>query len=332
MAKAWSVLGAGSWGTALAIHLASIGHPTMLWARDPEQLHAMAQTRENKRYLAGITLPPALQLSASLQDCVKQADILLICTPSRSFVPLLQSIQASLKANTAICWACKGLTQDGELLHLAAQKIIGSKHPLALLSGPSFAKEVAQHMPTAMVAASEDLSFAKQIAQQLSHQQCRVYAQGDIIGVEIGGAIKNILAVAAGISDSLGFGSNARAALITRGLAEMMRFGEAMGAEKETLMGLSGLGDLILTCTDNQSRNRRFGLALGQGASIEQASHSIGQVIEAPGTVQTVYQLAQQHHVSMPITEQIHAILHQGRSAKDAVAQLFSREVREEQL
>ena len=326
-----AVLGAGSWGTALAMLLSRNGHPCILWGHRREHVTTLAANRTNARYLPKFTFPELLQVSDSLSATVKAADIILLAVPTHAFRELLRAVAPCLPARARIAWATKGLEiNTGQLLHEVVGDVLGTVIPAAVLSGPTFASEVAADLPTAVTVASRQLPFAQELAALLHNEHFRAYTSDDLIGVQLGGATKNVLAIAAGVSDGLGFGANARAALITRGLAEMMRLGLAMGGRSETLMGLSGVGDLILTCTDNQSRNRRFGLGLGKGLERAQVTTAIGQEIEGIGTAKLVYRLSRDHGIDMPITEQVHRILYEGLSPLDAVHNLLLREQKAE--
>ncbi len=326
-----SVLGAGSWGTALALLLARNGHDTVLWGHHPDHVRHLSQERCNRRYLPGAPFPDTLQVQADLIEAVRQSPITLIAVPSHAFRDLLIRIRPHLAPAPRIAWATKGLETDSQrLLHEIVAEEIGQDVDMAVLSGPTFAREVAANLPTAMTVASRQAGFAQTLVSLLHNPRFRAYRSEDVIGVQLGGATKNVLAIAAGVADGLGFGANARAALITRGLAEMTRLGLALGGKPETFMGLAGVGDLMLTCTDNQSRNRRFGLGLGQGLPREQVTREIGQEIEGIMTARLVYQLAQRHGIDMPITEQTYRILHQGLAPLEAVENLFLRQPRPE--
>lgn len=326
-----AVLGAGSWGTALAILLARNGTPTLLWARDPEQADAMNAGRCNPRYLPDIAFPAALSATADLEQALAAADDLLLAVPSHSFRATLQAVAPYVTASTRIAWATKGLEQGSrKLLHQVAAEELGMDLAPAVISGPTFAREVAAGLPTAVTVASRDAGVARYFATCLHDTTFRAYTSDDVTGVELGGAIKNVLAIAAGIADGMGMGANTRAALITRGLAEMMRLGVALGGRQETFMGLAGLGDLVLTCTDDQSRNRRMGLALGRGTAQEQARQEIKQVVEGVQTAAEVWALAGELGVDMPITEQVWRVLHQGQPVQLAVRALLAREQKEE--
>ena len=325
-----TVLGAGSWGTALAIQLMRHGGLVTLWGHEPEHIAAIATQHINDRYLPGIILPEDLITEPDLETAVKGAQDILVVVPSHAFRSVLENIQPYLTDTSRLIWATKGLEAgSGKLLHEVAAEVLGEKHPLAAISGPTFAREVAEGLPTAVTVASQNEEFTHDMAERFHSEAFRAYTSDDVIGVEIGGAVKNVLAIATGIADGLGFGANTRAALITRGLAEMIRLGEALGddqsGKKETFMGLTGLGDLVLTCTDNQSRNRRFGLALGKGEDIEETLAQIDQVVEGVQTAREVFELAQREAVDMPITEQVFKVLYENRPPKKAVNELLAR-------
>ncbi len=327
----FTVLGAGSWGTALAAQLARAGHAVTLWARDPEHVARMAASHTNPRYLPDVALPPTLTFEADLELAVQAGRDLLVCVPSAHFSGLVQRITPLLSAQQRLLWATKGLEPDSRrLLHEVVAEAVGASRPTAVLSGPTFAGEVARGMATAVTIASHHADYAAELAHAFSDQYFRAYTSDDMVGVQLGGAVKNVLAIAAGVADGLGLGANSRAALVTRGLAEMMRLGERMGGQATTFMGLAGLGDLVLTCTDDQSRNRRFGLALGRGASVAEARASIDQVVEGAETVREVHALATEHAVEMPITEQVFAVLYQGVSPQAAAHALLARELKPE--
>jgi glycerol-3-phosphate dehydrogenase (NAD(P)+) len=323
-----TVLGAGSWGCALALVLADNGIPVHLWGHSKTEMQQLKQTRRNK-YLPDCVLPDLIHVCVDIHEALDQSSAILIVVPSHAFIEIIQKIIACDATHLPIAWGTKGLTENCELLSDAAKKLLGDKAKLCVLSGPSFAIEVAQKQPTAITAASEDDS-AYFWQTQLHTDYFRVYTSADMIGAQLGGACKNVLAIAVGIADGLGFGANTRAALMTRGFAEILRLGKAMGAQQATLMGLSGIGDLILTCNENQSRNRRFGLALGQGQNISQIQKNIGQVVEGEKTTQLVYQLAQKLEISMPITEEVYNILYKHQNAKQAVKSLLERAPTEE--
>lgn len=326
-----TVLGAGSWGTALAIQFARSGRLTRLWGRDREQLLGMEHTRRNERYLPGADFPPSLVVEPDLAAAISGARDVLVVVPSHAFRGVLREIAPLLAPDIRLAWATKGLELDtGRLPHRIAHEELGSERAVAVLSGPTFAREVGAGLPTAMTIASPDAAFAKALAQDLSSGNFRAYTSTDITGVEIGGAVKNVLAVGAGLSDGLSFGANTRVALITRGLAEMMRLGVSLGAQRETFMGLAGLGDLVLTCTDDQSRNRRFGLLLAAGVSPDHALREIGQVVEGYSAAKAVRTVAAASKVEMPLCEGVYRVLHEGVPAKTAVRELMSRPIRSE--
>jgi glycerol-3-phosphate dehydrogenase (NAD(P)+) len=329
-AEPMTVIGAGSWGTALAILLAREGHSTILWGRDPEQIEAMRTTRHNQRYLPDAPFPASLEVTTNLETGLGQTRDVLIAVPSHAFRATLESIRGYLVPQARIAWATKGFeTASGKLPHQVVREVLGAR-PGAVLSGPTFAKEVGAGLPTAMTVASEDEQFAKELALNLSGPRFRAYTQTDILGVEVGGAVKNVIAIGSGIADGMGFGANTRVALITRGLAEMMRLGVKLGASRETFMGLAGLGDLVLTCTDDQSRNRRFGMALGRGESPQQAQSAIHQVVEGVPAARAVCDVARRVEVEMPICQEIFRIMYEDKPVREAVQALMAREVRSE--
>lgn len=332
MTSAITVLGAGSYGTALAICLARNGHHTLLWGRNADDIAAMTRDRINHRYLPEIVLPEQLEVTADLEGAVKASQNVLVVVPSHAFADTLRQIKPFLLPHARVAWATKGLEPDsGRLLQDVARDILGDDVSLAVLSGPTFAKELAKGLPTAISLSSTDAEFIT-VLSDLLHcgKTFRVYTNPDFIGVQLGGAVKNVIAIGAGMADGIGFGANARTALITRGLTEMCRLGCALGAKKETFMGMAGLGDLVLTCTDNQSRNRRFGLLLGQGVGVDDAITQIGQVVEGYRNAREVYNLATRVGVEMPITEQIFQVLYQGKDARAAALDLLGREKRDE--
>jgi glycerol-3-phosphate dehydrogenase (NAD(P)+) len=325
------VLGAGSWGTALAIQLARLARPAVLWGRDRDHLAALAQARSNERYLPQAEFPDSLRIESDLASAVRATRDILIAVPSRALRALLQEIAPHMQEGARVSWATKGFELSSGLLpHEVAGQVLGEHVPTAVVSGPTFAKEVGAGLPTAMTVAASDATFANELAQRLSGLNFRAYTSTDMIGVEVGGAIKNVLAIGAGISDGLGFGANTRIALITRGLVEMTRLGVALGARKDTFMGLAGLGDLVLTCTDNQSRNRRFGLALASGATGAAAQKQIGQVVEGVHAARAVREVATRAGVEMPICEQVYRVVYENVLPKDVVKELMSRALKPE--
>ena len=328
-----AVLGAGSWGTALAIHLARAGHNVLLWGNEPEHMQLLAEQRCNAQFLPDIPFPDRLQVSAELEQVLASPSWILMAIPSHAYRAFLQQNRALFSEDTGIAWASKGLEPgSGKLLHQVVAEELPGCHRLAVMSGPTFAREVAANLPTAITVASPSEDFGHQISEDLHSGRFRVYLSQDMTGVELGGAVKNVLAIAAGAADGLGFGANTRAALITRGLAEMMRLGAAMGAQRETFMGLAGIGDLILTCTDDQSRNRRTGLLMAKGKNLEQVRAEIGQAIEGINTAQEVVSLARQYDVEMPISEQVYRVLYENVPIDEAVNALLSRQSSQENL
>ncbi len=325
-----AVLGAGSWGTALAVLLDRNGIRARLWSHLQAQADAMRLTGENTEFLPGIALPRSIEVTADLAESLHQADEILVVVPSHAFRQVLRAVARLIPPTASVSWATKGLEPDtGHLLHQVALECLG-KRPLAVISGPSFANEVARGLPTAITVAANSTAHAERLAGYLYSDCFRPYTSSDITGLEVGGAAKNVMAIAAGIADGLGFGANTRAALITRGLAEIMRFGLALGGKQETLMGLGGLGDLVLTCTDDQSRNRRMGLALAGGLTVEQARRQIGQEVEGVMAAREIRIKAQQLSVEMPITEQTYQVLYQGLEPRAAVQTLLERRQRPE--
>ncbi len=320
------VLGAGSWGSALAITLAKNAIAVRLWDRDELLLDEIERDKKNRRYLPDAPFPSNIVICKHLDKAFTDVQDILVAVPSHAFGSVLQGIKPFLNPQQRILWATKGLEfGTGNFLHQVAEQTLGASRSYAVLSGPSFAKEVAVGLPTAVTIASQDLPFAEALALRFRQESFGVSVTDDMIGVQLGGVFKNILAVAVGISDGVQFGANARAALITRGLSEMMCLGEALGARRETLMGLSGCGDAILTCTDNQSRNRRFGLALGQGQGKAQALQQVGQVVEAVYNVEQLCALAHVHRVKLPIAEQVFRVVRDEISPREAVIELFKR-------
>ena len=325
-----TVVGAGSWGSALAIQLARAAHPVKLYGRDQAQVAAMRRERRNSRYLAQAAFPESLEVTGSLTEALSSARDVLIVVPSHAFRATLADIAPHLQVHTRIAWATKGFELETGLLPHQIVAALFKNRPGAVLSGPTFASEVGANLPTAMTVASSDATYAKEWALRLSGPNFRAYTQSDILGVEVGGAVKNVIAIGSGIADGVGFGANTRVALITRGLAEMMRLGVKLGGARETFMGLAGLGDLVLTCTDNQSRNRRFGMALGRGESAAAAQRAIGQVVEGVGAARAVQAVALAHGVDMPICQEVYEIIYHDKPVRDAVQALMGREVRSE--
>src|SRR5882762_9663352 len=326
-----AVLGAGSWGTALAIQFARGGRPVRLWGRDRERLADMAASRRNERYLASAQFPDSLQVEPDLAGALAGARDVLIVVPSHAFRALLTQLAPPLAPDMHSALATKGF-EHGSLQrpHQIACEVLGAERRVAVLSGPTFAREVGAGLPTAMTVASPDAPYARALAHELSSANFRAYTSTDIMGVEIGGAVKNALAVGAGLSDGLGFGANTRVALITRGLKEMTRLGVALGAQRDTFMGLAGLGDLVLTCTDDQSRNRRFGLLLAAGRTAQAALAEIGQAVEGYAAAGAIHEVAARAGVEMPLCEIAYRVLYQHLPAREAVRSLMSRPIKAE--
>ena len=326
-----AVLGAGSYGTSLAMVLARNNLNVTLWARNSKSIEEMAETRENRLYVPGIKLPNNIRVSANLKECVETHRDLLVVVPSHAFRPLIQTIKPFLSEEARLAWASKGLDPvSGMLLDSVVAEELEHALPCAVLSGPTFAKELALNLPTATTLAANDDPWLQDLTAYFHNENFRVYSSHDMTGVQLCGAVKNVIAVGAGLADGLGFGANARTALITRGIAELTRLGMACGGAQATFSGMAGLGDLVLTCTDDQSRNRRFGLALGRGESQEDAQKTIGQVVEAVRNTKEVYQLACKQNVEVPIIEQIYQVLYENKSPFEAAKQLMTRELKSE--
>jgi len=291
----------------------------------------MAADAENTRYLPGVRFPPNLIAHSNIEECLDGARDILVVVPSHGLRETLMTIRPLLGPQSRVCWATKGFElHSGKLPHQVAAEVLGSDRSMAVLSGPTFAKEVGAGLPTAMTIAASDNDFAQDLAVALSGDSFRAYTSDDMIGVEVGGAVKNVLAIGAGMSDGLGFGANSRIALITRGLVEMTRLGVALGATRETFMGLACMGDLVLTCTDNLSRNRRMGLAIARGMSIEEARQEIQQVVEGVLAAEAVKEVADEHRIEMPICHQVYRILYEGAEPREAVGALMGRELKSE--
>jgi len=319
-----AVLGAGAWGTALALHLARNGQSVKLWAYEKEQVEQINTTRFNTRYLPDQKLPPSIVCSHDYETVLTDVRDILIVVPSTAFRATLLTIKPLLKSNQRVLWATKGLDEDKhQLLHEVASEILGDVD-MAVLSGPSFAKEVAMGLPTAVTIASKQWEFANDLQHRFRSDKFHVELTRDMVGVELGGAVKNILAIAVGMTEGLGFGANAKAALMTKGLSEMIALGSKLGAEQETFLGLSCLGDLILTCTDNQSRNRRLGLALGQGKSLQQVQKEIGTT-EGTITAKNVFYLLEKYKVKLPICESVYRVLYEQKKPQFLFAAFFNQ-------
>jgi glycerol-3-phosphate dehydrogenase (NAD(P)+) len=324
------VLGAGSWGTALALVLARNKQMVHLWDHNKLLLEGITKDGQNTRYVPGVPFPKNILVCQELSAALVGVRDILIVVPSHAFREALQILAPWLTEQHRIIWATKGLDPSGLFLHEVAEQELGSKRAYAVLSGPSFAKEVALGLPTAVAVAANDKVFTKDIVQKFQKEPFLIYTTNDLTGVELGGVVKNVLAVLIGIADGLELGANARAALITEGLAEMRRLGKVLGAKKETLMGLAGCGDVILTCTDNQSRNRRFGLALAKGLSEEEALRDIGQVVEAVYNIEQLYRLAEKHGIELPIVDKVFQVMKKGAAPKEALLSLFRKKPKSE--
>jgi len=324
-----AILGSGAWGTALSISLAT-RHEVCLWTRNPVQFAEMSEQRANRRYLPGFPFPDSLRLELKLEQALDQADLNLMVVPTAGLRLVARQL-AGMGAKIPLIWACKGFEAGtAKLPHQVVAEEMGSKLQCGVLSGPSFAQEVAKGLPTALTLASADEPFAHAMALELHSQKLRIYSSNDVVGVEVGGAVKNVMAIAAGISDGMGFGYNARAALITRGLAEIGRLGTAMGGHAETFMGLASAGDLILTCTGDLSRNRTVGLRLAQGKTLDAILAELGHIAEGVHTAREVLRLAEQMNVEMPITRAVCQVLFEGIPPGKAVEALLSREPKAE--
>lgn len=320
-----AILGSGAWGTALAVSFAP-RHQVTLWSREASEIEAMQRDRSNQRFLPDIPLPAELKLSTSLNETLAGAELAIVAVPVAGLRSTLQQI-AQFSAPVPVVWVCKGFESDTSLFpHQIAEETLPANFLWGVLSGPSFAQEVARSQPTAMTLASNDAEFAQRTAKALHHSRLRIYSSTDVVGVEIGGAVKNVLAIAAGICDGMKMGLNARAALLTRGLAEMTRLGLQMGGRAETLGGLTGVGDLILTCTGDLSRNRKVGMLLAQGKSLTTILNELGHVAEGVYTAREVHNIARKLDVEMPICDAVYRVLYEDLPATQAVELLLSRQ------
>lgn len=325
------VLGAGSWGTALAKHLSDIGHPVTLWARREDQAASLESSRENKQYLPGLKFADSLHATSSLEEALSDATLVLSVVPSQRTRQVWMEARGFLSPGVPVIGASKGIEVGSlKLVNHILEELL-PHHPAAYLAGPSFAKEVAMHLPTAVVIASTDARLASEVQSVVSSDWLRAYATQDVIGVEVGGALKNVMAIACGTADGLGFGANTRAAIITRGLAEITRMATKLGADPLTLAGLGGVGDLVLTCTGDLSRNRRVGLGIGQGKKLEQILTEMGQVAEGVETTRSAKALAEKEGVDVPITQEVWNLLFEGKSPKESVLDLMRRGLKREQ-
>ena len=326
-----AVIGAGSWGTALAMQLLRVEQKVVLWARDVDHLSSIELHLENRRYLPGLAIPSKLATEPDIKSAVSSAQHILLACPSHALADTLRTIKPLIEASVGVIWACKGFEPgSGRLLHVMAREIMGPERDLAVITGPSFAKEVALDLPTAVTVAASTEAFGERVAALLHGGSFRAYYTADMVGAELGGAAKNVMAIATGICDGMDLGANERAGLITRGLGEMMRIGYAMGARQETLIGLAGMGDLVLTCTGNLSRNRQLGLSLGKGLSTQVAMDSIGQVVEGYKAALEVNRLRKKYQLDLPICEQIHGILYSDWNPQKSLRVLLKRELKKE--
>lgn len=324
--KKVTVIGSGSWGTALAVMLAEHGHEVIIWSRRQEAVDELVERRTNEKYLPGVTIPAEIGATTDRAEAVAAAEIVILAVPSRAVRQTAEDFAPYFKKEQILVNVAKGL-EEGSLLRLS--EVIRECVPeceVCVLSGPSHAEEVARNLPSACLIASEKEETAKLVQREFMNPRFRLYTNTDMIGVEMGAALKNIMALAAGMSDGLGFGDNTKAALMTRGMAEMQRLGMAMGGKAETFSGLSGIGDLIVTCTSMHSRNRRAGILLGQGKSLAETLDTVQMVVEGVNTVQAACRMAEKYGVSMPITEAIHAVLFHGKNVEDAVLELMTRD------
>lgn len=321
--KPIAILGAGSWGTALALTLSRRGQVVQIWSVDRSEITAMLADKANNRYLPGYPLPESLHPVFELEEAIKGVSEILMVVPSVGFRQTLDSLKPLITSDVSIICATKGIdAETGQLLNDVAEDVLGKSHPYAVLSGPSFAKEVAAGLPTAVMIASKHQPLVDSLIARFESPIFRAYPSNDVIGVEVGGVVKNVIAIATGILDGMQCGANARSALITHGLAEITELGIALGGKRETFAGLAGLGDLILTCTDDLSRNRRLGLAIGKGADIQTAEKEIGQVVEGKRNAELVSVMSKQHGIQMPVCETVWEILQGKLKAKDAVERL----------
>lgn len=327
----FAVIGAGAWGTALAVHLGKAGWPVRIWDIDRAHLNNLYSDRENKRYLPGVTLPPAVETAGEPEAAVRGADCVVLVTPSSALRESFRLIRPLIGRGVRLCCASKGLeVSTGLLAHQVAEEELGAAYPLAAVSGPTFATEVAAGLPAAITVASENTELARWLALKLNSGAVRAYVSGDITGVEVGGATKNVIAIGAGLSDGLGYGANARSALLCRGLAEIVRLGVALGAQAGSFMGLAGLGDLALTCSDDQSRNRRLGLEVARGVPVDRALEELGQVAEGLYAAEAVHRLSRRLDLDLPISEQVYQVLHRGKDPGAVLKSLLSRPLKSE--
>lgn len=326
-----AVIGAGSWGTALAVIAARAGHNVRLWSRNDAVVNSINEKRVNSRYLSSTSIPDNVTATGDIEAALQDASMVLLAVPSHAARETLIAMSPQLNEDAIIVNVAKGIEiESGKRISEIAKEVVTGAHPFVSLSGPSFAKEVVAGHPTAIVAASKDGAAARAVQNDLSFENLRIYTNADVVGTEIGGSVKNVMAIAAGMADGLGFGANSVAALITRGLAEITRLARREGAQMETLMGLAGLGDLVLTCTGSLSRNRFVGEELGKGRTLAEITAELSEVAEGINTARAVKKLADRAGLEMPITNEVNAVLYDGKPARDAVSELMSRPLREE--
>ena len=329
--KLIAIVGGGSWGTALAVVAARAGHSVQLWSRNADVVSSINDRRVNSRYLTSTSIPANVLATGDLGEALDNAPMVLLAAPSHAARELLSAMSPSLEPSAIIVGVSKGIEiETGKRISEIAKEVVDASHPYVCLSGPSFAKEVVERHPTAIVAASKDNAAARAVQNDLSFENLRIYTNADVIGTELGGSVKNVMAIAAGMASGLGFGTNSVAALITRGLTEITRLARREGAQVETLMGLAGLGDLVLTCTGSLSRNRFVGEELGKGRTLEEITAEMSEVAEGINTARAVKKLADRAGLEMPITNEVNAVLYDGKPARDAVIELMSRPLREE--
>lgn len=330
MSEKIAVIGAGSWGTALSVSLSGSGHTVRIWDVNQDHLKELSENKENRRYLPGVMLPGSIQISNTVEEAVDGADIVLFSAPAQHFRSALEGARPYLKPEMVMVNVAKGIEQKSlkRLSEIAFEKLPGARY--VVLSGPSHAEEVGRGMPTTLVSASEEMEVAEYIQDVFMSDRLRIYTNSDVTGVELGGALKNIIALGAGISDGMGYGDNAKAALMTRGITEIARLGVKLGADLSTFSGLTGVGDLIVTCTSMHSRNRRCGILIGEGMKPSEATKQVGMVVEGMYTTEAAYELAQQVGVEMPITEQIYHVISETTDAREAVMSLMTRQRKHE--
>lgn len=331
MTKRIAIIGAGSWGTALSIVAARAGHDVTLWSRDPDVVKSINEQRVNSRYLTSASVPDRVKATNEIETALDKASLVLLAAPSHAVRDLLTAMTPALDESAIIVSVSKGIEiETGKRISEIVKEVVGASGAFVCLSGPSFAKEVVAGQPTAIVAASKDAAAARTVQADLSFENLRIYTNADVVGTELGGSVKNVMAIAAGMTTGSGLGSNSVAALVTRGLAEITRLARREGAQLETLMGLAGLGDLVLTCTGSLSRNRFVGEQLGKGIPLDEIAAGMNEVAEGIRTTLAVKQLADRAGLELPITNEVKAVLYDGKSVRDAVAELMSRPLREE--